>query len=116
MCVNFFPSAASGRLIVSLIFGTTTCIVKTLQALASNLRTCRKVAGLTQQELALLAELDYKHYQKIENGAWPGLRVDTVERLAKALGLSAWQLLQPSEYDLEQERLATEFTPPPNTM
>lgn len=95
---------------VSPVSSKTTC-VKTLQVLASNLRICRKVLRLTQKQMAQLAHLDYKHYQKIENGTWPGLRVETVERLANALGTSAWTLLTPSPHDLEQERLGQNQPP-----
>jgi transcriptional regulator with XRE-family HTH domain len=92
-----------------------TTYVKTLQVLASNLRICRQVHQLTQKQMAERAQLDYKHYQKIENGSWPGLRVDTVDRLATVLGTSAWALLTPSGLDWEKERLAKESLPPPGT-
>lgn len=91
-----------------------TMCVKTLQVLASNLRICRQLHQLTQKQMAQRAQLDYKHYQKIENGSWPGLRVDTVDRLATVLGTSAWALLTPSALDWEQERLAKESSPPPS--
>lgn len=87
--------------------------MKLLQALASNLKVCRKVAGLTQKEMAQRAGLDYKHYQKVESGTWPGLRVDTVERLAQALGVRAWDLIKPSDFDLRQEQIRSQHTPPP---
>lgn len=45
--------------------------------------------------MAEAAELDYKHYQKLEGNQWPGVRIDTIDRLAKALGVDSWQLLKP---------------------
>ncbi len=100
------------RVACCLGFQDNSCIVKLLQALASNLKVCRKEAGLTQRELAQRAGLDYKHYQKVELGTWPGLRVDTVERLANALGLRAWDLIKPSESDLRQEQIRSQSRPP----
>jgi transcriptional regulator with XRE-family HTH domain len=40
-----------------------------------------------------MAGFEYKHYQKIEAGRRPNLRLDTLERLAQAFGLEASQLL-----------------------
>ncbi|MBI2512408.1 MAG: helix-turn-helix transcriptional regulator [Opitutae bacterium] len=56
-----------------------------LKCLQLNLRRLRTERGLTQQEMAERAALDYKYYQRIETGAWPGLQLRTVDKLAKAL-------------------------------
>lgn len=61
--------------------------------LAHNLKRWRKTRGVTQQQLAELAELDYKHCQKIESGKWPGVQLQTIERLAKALETEIAELL-----------------------
>ena len=57
---------------------------------------------LTQQALAELAGLEYKYVQKIESGRWPGLQLRTVEILARALKLEAWELLSPNR-DVKNE-------------
>jgi transcriptional regulator with XRE-family HTH domain len=48
--------------------------------------------GWTQEEVAQRAGLDYKYYQKIESGRWPGLQIKTVETIAKALKTDAGTL------------------------
>ena len=40
-----------------------------------------------------MAGFEYKHYQKIESGRRPNLRLDTLEKLAHAFGLEANQLI-----------------------
>ena len=40
-----------------------------------------------------MAGFEYKHYQKIESGRRPNLRLDTLERLAKAFDLEVCQLV-----------------------
>ncbi len=52
--------------------------------------------GLTQQTLAEMAGLEYKHLQRIESGHWPGLQLKTIELIAKALKVEAWELIGPS--------------------
>lgn len=59
------------------------------------MKLARKRQGITQQELAELAGLEYKYVQKIESGRWPGLQLRTIEILAKALKLESWELISP---------------------
>jgi len=61
------------------------------------MKRLRLQRGLTQQALAELADLEYKYLQKIESGRWPGLQLRTVERLASALKVDAWELLCPTK-------------------
>jgi transcriptional regulator with XRE-family HTH domain len=68
--------------------------MKSLRNLQANLKRLRKAQGLTQEALAEKAGLEYKYFQKIESGRWPGLQLSTIERLAKALRVEAWELLQ----------------------
>lgn len=42
--------------------------------------------------MAEKAGLDYKYYQRIETGAWPGLQLRTVDKLAKALRVEVAEL------------------------
>ena len=48
---------------------------------------------LTQQKLSELANIDYKYLQKIEGKTPPSLRIDTIEKIAKALGVTPSNLL-----------------------
>jgi len=69
--------------------------VNALTNLRLNLKRLRKAQKLTQERLAERAELDFRHYQRIEGGKWPGLQLHTVESLAKALGVEVYELFQP---------------------
>lgn len=40
---------------------------------------------MTQETLAALTGIDYKYIQKIEGKNPPAVRIDTIEKLAKAL-------------------------------
>ena len=66
-----------------------------LRNLRINLKRYRVSLGLTQQALAEKAEVEYKYYQRVESGRWPGLHLGTVERLAHAVGVEAWELISP---------------------
>ena len=66
-----------------------------LENLRINLKRLRVSQGLTQQALAEKADVEYKYYQRIESGRWPGLRLGTVECLARAVGVEAWELISP---------------------
>lgn len=50
--------------------------------------------GLTQEEAAQLTGLSHKHYQAIESGRKKQIWLETVERLARAYGLSVAEILQ----------------------
>jgi transcriptional regulator with XRE-family HTH domain len=59
------------------------------------MKRLRHRQGITQQELAEKADMDYNYLQKIESGRWGGLRLSTVETLASALGVEVWELFVP---------------------
>lgn len=61
--------------------------------LVARLRELRKALGLTQEAFAERAGLKYKHYQAIEAGRKPDIRFSTIQKLAKACGLEAWEFL-----------------------
>jgi len=67
----------------------------TLDRLRANLLKLREMRELSQEDVAHLAGIDYKFYQSIEAGRRKELRVSTIERIAKAYGLEAHQLLAP---------------------
>ncbi len=55
------------------------------------LRTSRKY---TQERLSEVAEIDYKYVQRIEGRNPPALKIDTIEKLAKALKVKPAELLK----------------------
>ena len=60
---------------------------------AARLRELRNKAGYTQQQLAELADLDYKHVQQLESTQPPYPRLDTIQKLAKAFKITPSKLL-----------------------
>jgi transcriptional regulator with XRE-family HTH domain len=61
--------------------------------LADKIKQLRKSRKLTQEKLAELTRIDYKYVQRIEGKNPPALKVDTLERLAKALKVKPSELL-----------------------
>lgn len=61
--------------------------------LGRRVKKLRESAGLTQEKLAVTAGIDYKYLQKIEGKNPPALRIDTIEKLAKALKITPSKLL-----------------------
>ena len=65
-----------------------------LRNLGASVRAARQASGLTQEAAAALADMDYKRWQRIEQGAVnPTLR--TLIRVAEVLDVDAWRLLVP---------------------
>lgn len=69
--------------------------MKPLEYLGENLRRLRRVKRLTQEELSEKSGVEYKYLQKIEGEAVPGIRLFTINRLAVALNVEAWELICP---------------------
>lgn len=61
--------------------------------LAQRLRRLREKHGYTQQKLAELSDIDYKHLQRLESKNPSGATIDTLEKLAKAFNVSISKLL-----------------------
>lgn len=66
------------------------------EILAVNLRTYRKAAGLSQEELAHRADIDRTYISALERCVYAA-GIDVVDRLAVALGVTAVDLLRPVE-------------------
>ena len=49
--------------------------------------------GLSQQKLAELADIDYKHLQRLESKKPTDAKLETVEKLAKAFKITPSKLL-----------------------
>lgn len=65
----------------------------TLDRLLGRLRALREHHGLTQEEFAEIAGMSYKHYQAIEAGRKPDMRLSTLDRLASTYGIEVAELL-----------------------
>ena len=63
------------------------------EVLARNLRHHRHAAGLSQEELAHRADIDRTYISALERCVYAA-GIDVVDRLARALGLEAADLLQ----------------------
>ena len=61
--------------------------------LGKKIRQLRKKRGYTQDKLAEITGIDYKYIQKIEGKKPPAIRIDTIEKLAKALSVSISKLV-----------------------
>ena len=61
--------------------------------LARRLRELRKKYGYTQEELAELSGVDYKHIQLLESKNPPAARLNTIAKIAKAFKINPSKLL-----------------------
>ena len=62
--------------------------------LGKKIKEFRKKRGITQEQLAELAETSYKYIQRIEGKNPPDVRLTTIVRLAKALKVKSAELLK----------------------
>lgn len=67
---------------------------KKLSTIAKNIRLLRKEKGFSQDRLSKEAGVAYNTIIKIESGENPNPTVDTLERIAKALGVSIEKLFK----------------------
>jgi transcriptional regulator with XRE-family HTH domain len=61
--------------------------------LAKRIKKLRGKYGYTQERLSQLADIDYKYLQRIEGKNPPNVKIDTLEKLAKAFNISLSKLL-----------------------
>ena len=57
------------------------------------MRELRKEYSYTQEQLAELADIDYKHIQLLESTNPPSIRLNTLEKIAKAFNITPSQLI-----------------------
>ncbi len=62
--------------------------------LAKRVKELRNKCGYTQDRLSEVTGIDYKYIQRIESKKPPALKIDTIERLAKALKVTPADLLK----------------------
>lgn len=67
---------------------------KTRVKLARKLRQLREQYGYTQQRLAELADIDYKHIQRLERKSPSNAKLETLEKLAKAFKIPLSKLVK----------------------
>lgn len=62
-------------------------MAKTISTIAKNIKKRRKEKGLSQDKLSRLADLSHATIIKIESGGIQSPTIDTVQKIAKALGV-----------------------------
>ena len=67
---------------------------KTIQPIAKNIKKYRRAKGLSQDKLSRLADISHATIIKIESGGIQSPTIDTVQKIAKALGVSLDNLLK----------------------
>ena len=67
---------------------------KTIQPIAKNIKKYRQAKGLSQDKLSRLADISHSTIIKIESGGIQSPTIDTVQKIAKALGVSLDNLLK----------------------
>ena len=64
--------------------------------LATNIRRRRQACGMSQQDFALEIEMDRTYFGGVERGE-RNVSIDNIERIAKGLDISAYQLLMETD-------------------
>jgi transcriptional regulator with XRE-family HTH domain len=67
---------------------------KELSIIAKNIKKYREKKGISQDKLSKLAGITLHTITKIESGATPDPRIETVKKIADALGVSVDDLLK----------------------
>jgi transcriptional regulator with XRE-family HTH domain len=62
--------------------------------LGKKIKELRQKYAYTQEDLSEKADLDYKYIQRIEGKRPPAVKIDTIEKLAKALKVKPYKLLK----------------------
>ncbi|RUS65085.1 XRE family transcriptional regulator [Pseudorhodobacter sp. E13] len=68
--------------------------MKMRERVGLNLQNLRRARGLSQEALALMAEIDRTYVGKIENGKY-SVSVDVLEQLSKALDIDTIEFFRP---------------------
>ena len=69
-------------------------ISKEKSAIGENIKKYRKLAGISQDQLSKKANLAFHTIAKIEAGSTPNPTIDTVKKIADALGVSLDALMK----------------------
>lgn len=65
-----------------------------ISPIAKNIKRLRKEKGLSQDRLSKFADISHNTIIKIESGAIKSPTIDTVQKIAKALGVSLDDLVK----------------------
>jgi len=69
-------------------------MAKTISTIARNIKKHRKEKGLSQDKLSRLADVSHATIIKIESGGIQSPTIDTVQKIAKALGVDVNDLIK----------------------
>jgi len=69
-------------------------MAKTISTIAKNIKRHRKEKGLSQDKLSRLADVSHATIIKIESGGIQSPTIDTVQKIAKALGVGVENLIE----------------------
>ena len=72
-----------------------TTVRRVLRELGNKISRARILAGLTQESVAATSGIDYKRYQRLEQGT-VNPTVRTLARVAAAIGVDLWKMLADS--------------------
>ena len=65
-----------------------------MKTIAKNIKKLRNQRGLSQDKLSKLADISHNTIIKIESGGIQSPTIDTVQKIAKALGVSLDDLMK----------------------
>lgn len=65
-----------------------------MQVVGHNVRRLRLQRGMTQRELAAASQVEFKSFQKVEGGKWPGMTLRRLSSISAALQVEPWKLLR----------------------
>lgn len=69
-------------------------MAKNLPTIASNMKKYRKKLGISQDKLSKMAGVTLHTITKIESGATPDPRIETLRKIASALGVKVDDLIK----------------------
>jgi len=69
-------------------------MLKEISIIAKNIKKYRTKLGISQDKLSKLAGITLHTITKIESGATPDPRIETVKKIADALGVSIEDLMR----------------------
>jgi len=69
-------------------------MAKTISTIAKNIKKYRKEKGLSQDKLSRLADVSHATIIKIESGGIQSPTIDTVQKIARALGIGLDDLMK----------------------
>ncbi len=69
-------------------------MAKTIPTISKNIKKLRKAKDLSQDKLSRLADVSHATIIKIESGGIQSPTIDTVQKIAKALGVGVDDLIK----------------------